>query len=213
MLSAEQWESEFQQQPFEAKGILFPENELNYFYQTPIDRDPDIVIAVCDPAESGEDFTSMPVAEVYGTEVYIVDVVFDDSPADVTKPECAKKIIDNKVADAVFESNNAGTYYSRDVDTILISQGYKCGIRTKRTISNKQTRIEFASDNVKKYFYFKHSSTYARNSQYAAFMKNLTTYTRSGKVKNDDAPDSVSLLENQLRMALGTKVEVIQRPF
>ena len=212
LLSAEQFESEFQQQPFEAKGLLFNKDELNYFFELPKDRDPDAIIAVGDTAESGSDSTSMPVAMIYGNAVYIVDVVFDDSPAEVTKPECAKCLIENKVASAVFESNNAGQYYARDVDQIIRERGYSVGIRTKRTISNKQTRIEFASDNIKKNFYFKHPSTYKRGSQYWNFMKEVTTYTRSGKVPHDDAPDSLSLLENEIRMLSGGKVEVFKRP-
>ena len=212
LLSAEQFESEFQQQPFEAKGLLFNKEELNYFFELPKDRDPDTIIAVGDTAESGSDSTSMPVAKIYGSDVYIVDVVFDDSPAEVTKPECAKCLIENKVASAVFESNNAGQYYARDVDQIIRERGYSVGIRTKRTISNKQTRIEFASDNIKKNFYFKHPSTYKRGSQYWNFMKEVTTYTRSGKVPHDDAPDSLSLLENEIRMLSGSKVEVFKRP-
>ena len=212
LLSAEQFESEFQQQPFEAKGLLFNKDELNYFFELPKDRDPDTIIAVGDTAESGSDSTSMPVAKIYGNDVYIVDVVFDDSPAEVTKPECAKCLIENKVASAVFESNNAGQYYARDVDQIIRERGYSVGIRTKRTISNKQTRIEFASDNIKKNFYFKHPSTYKRGSQYWSFMKEVTTYTRSGKVPHDDAPDSLSLLENEIRMLSGGKVEVFKRP-
>lgn len=213
LLSAEQFESEFQQQPFEAKGLLFNKDELNYFFELPKDRDPDTIIAVGDTAESGTDSTSMPVAKIYGSDVYIVDVVFDDSPAEVTKPECAKCLIDNRVASAVFESNNAGQYYARDVDQIIRERGYSVGIRTKRTISNKQTRIEFASDNIKKNFYFKHPSTYKRGSQYWNFMKEVTTYTRSGKVPHDDAPDSLSLLENEIRMLSGGKVEVFKRPY
>lgn len=213
LLSAEQFESEFQQQPFEAKGLLFNKDELNYFFELPKDRDPDTIIAVGDTAESGSDSTSMPVAMIYGNAVYIVDVVFDDSPAEVTKPECAKCLIENKVASAVFESNNAGQYYARDVDQIIRDRGYSVGIRTKRTISNKQTRIEFASDNIKKNFYFKHPSTYKRGSQYWNFMKEVTTYTRSGKVPHDDAPDSLSLLENEIRMLSGGKVEIFKRPY
>lgn len=212
LLSAEQFESEFQQQPFEAKGLLFNKDELNYFFELPKDRDPDTIIAVGDTAESGSDSTSMPVAMIYGNAVYIVDVVFDDSPAEVTKPECAKCLIENKVASAVFESNNAGQYYARDVDQIIRDRGYSVGIRTKRTISNKQTRIEFASDNIKKNFYFKHPSTYKRGSQYWNFMKELTTYTRSGKVPHDDAPDSLALLENEIRMLAGGKIEIFKRP-
>jgi predicted phage terminase large subunit-like protein len=212
MLSAEQFESEFQQQPFEAKGILFPEASLNRYFELPVDREPDSIIAVCDTADKGADYCSMPIAAVYGDEVYIVDVVFDDSPPEVTKPECAKALMDNLVVAGTFESNNAGTYFARDVQQILIDRKYVCNIRTKRTISNKQTRIEFASDNIIKHFYFKDPSLYARNSQYAMFMKQVTTYTRSGKVPHDDAPDSLSLLENELRGLVGAKVEVFKRP-
>lgn len=211
MLSAEQFESEFQQQPFEAKGILFPEASLNTYFELPVDRDPDTIIAVCDTADTGDDFCSMPIAYVYGSEVYIEDVVFDDSVPEVTKPECAKILIDHKVASAMFESNNAGTYFARDVQQILTDRKFMCSIRTKRTISNKQTRIEFASDNILKHFYFKHPSRYARNSQYAGFMKQVTTYTRSGKVPHDDAPDSLAMLENELRGLIGGKVEIFDR--
>lgn len=211
MLSAEQFESEFQQQPFEAKGILFPEASLNTYFELPVDRDPDTIIAVCDTADTGDDYCAMPIAYVYGSEVYIEDVVFDDSVPEVTKPECAKTLIDHKVASAMFESNNAGTYFARDVQQILTDRKFMCSIRTKRTISNKQTRIEFASDNIIKHFYFKHPSRYARNSQYAGFMKQVTTYTRSGKVPHDDAPDSLAMLENELRGLIGGKVEIFDR--
>jgi predicted phage terminase large subunit-like protein len=212
LLSAEQFESEFQQQPFEAKGLLFNKKELNYFIKPPVDRDPDAIIAVADTAESGSDSTSMPVAAIYGTEVYIIDVVFDDAPAEVTKPECANCLITNKVGEATFESNNAGVYFARDVAKMCEDRGYMIGIRTKRTVSNKQTRIEFAADTIKKHFFFKDPSTYERGSQYWAFMKEVTTYTRTGKVPHDDAPDSLSLLENEIRGLVGSKVEVMKRP-
>jgi len=211
MLSAEQFESEFQQQPFEAKGILFPVKDLNRYLELPVDRDADTVIAVCDTAEKGDDYCSMPIAAVYGEDAYIVDVVFDDSPPETTKPECAKALIENSVVSATFESNNAGTYFARDVQGLLTAENYVCNIRTKRTISNKQTRIEFASDTIIKHFYFKDESLYERNSQYAAFMKQVTTYTRSGKVPHDDAPDSLALMENELRGLIGVKPEILNR--
>lgn len=213
LLSAEQFESEFQQQPFEAKGLLFNKDELNYYFELPSDKDPDTVIAVCDTAESGSDSTAMVILKLYGEDVFVDDVVFDDSPADVTKPQCAKKLVEHKVSTAVFESNNAGAYYSRDVDALVKSLGGSVSVRTKRTISNKQTRIEFASDGIKKRFYFKDQSTYKRGSQYWNFMKEVTTYTRSGKVPHDDAPDVLSLAENELRMLVGSKVEVFKRPY
>lgn len=213
LLSPEQFESEFQQQPFEAKGLLFNKDELNYYINLPTDQEPDSVFAVCDTAESGDDSVSMPVAYLYGADVYIHDVVFDNSPPEVTKPECARCLIKNKVASATFESNNAGIYYARDVEELCEKMGYSISIRAKRTTANKQTKIEMASDNIKKRFWFKHPSKVKRGSQYWAFMRELTTYTRTGKVPHDDAPDSLAMLENELRSRLQPAVEVFQRPF
>ena len=213
LLDPEQFESEFQQQPFEAKGLLFNKKDLNYFFELPPDKDPDAVIAVCDTAEKGSDSTAMVVAAIYGEDIFIIDVVFDNSEPTVVKPQCADCLIRNKVVNATFESNNAGEYFAKDVAQIVRERSYSVSIRTKRTISNKQTRIEFASDGIKKRFYFRHPSTYDRKSQYADFMKEVTTYTRSGKVAHDDAPDALSLLENEIRRLDGGKVEVFKREF
>lgn len=212
ILSAEQFESEFQQQPFEAKGLLFHKDALNYYFELPVDRPPDAVIAICDTAEKGSDSTALVVLYLYGEEVYLADVVFDNATPEVTKPECANMLKKHLVGEATFESNNAGEYYARDVDELCKQLGLNISIRTKRTVSNKQTRIEFASDGIIRRFWFKHPSTYKRGSQYWAFMRELTTYTRSGKVPHDDAPDVLSLAENEIRTRVGSKVEVFKRP-
>ena len=213
LVTAQQWASQFQQEPFEAKGLLFPENDLNRYFDLPTDKDPDTVIAICDTAERGSDSTAMGIFKIYGDDVFLDDLVFDNSAPEVTKPQCAKKLVEHKVTTAIFESNNAGEYFARDVEKLVTQLGGKCSIRTKRTISNKQTRIEFASDGIIKHFYFKDKTKYDRGSQYWNFMREVTTYTRSGKVPHDDAPDMLSLAENQLRTLSAGKVEVIKRPW
>lgn len=217
MLSEEQFESEFQQQPFESKGVLFPPKDLNYYYDLPKDsagktKEPDTIIAVCDTAGKGTDSTSMPIGYIYGEDVYIEDVVFDNSRAEVVLPECCKKIIEHKVVSATFESNNGGEYFAKDVYNECKKMGYSFGLRTKRTLSNKQTRIEFASTNIIKHFYFKHPSLYSGGSQYGKFMREVTTYNRAGKVPHDDGPDSLSLMENEIRFIFRSNdVEIFKR--
>lgn len=208
-----QWASQFQQEPYEAKGILFPEDSLNRYFELPVDRDWDSCIAVCDTAESGSDSTAMVILKIYGEDIFVDDVVFDNSPAEVTKPQCARKLVEHKASVAVFESNNAGTYFCRDVEQLVKQLGGKCSFRTKRTVSNKQTRIEFASDGIIKHFYFKDKSKYERNSQYGMFMREMTTYTRSGRVPHDDAADVCSLAENELRNLGSGRAQVFARPF
>ena len=91
--------------------------------------------------------------------------------------------------------------------------GGRVSIRTRRTISNKQTRIEMASDGILKHFYFKDKSRYKPSDQYGQMMRELVTYTRTGKVKHDDSPDGLSLLENEIRNLTWGKAEVFKRPF
>lgn len=208
-----QWASQFQQEPFEAKGLLFPENELNRYFELPVDQEPDAIISVCDTAEGGGDSVMMPIAYIYGEDVFIEDCVFDNSTPEHTKPECAKKLVDHKVSVATFESNNAGSYFARDVEELVKKMGGRVSIRTRRTISNKQTRIEMASDGILKHFYFKDKSLYKPSDQYGQMMRELVAYTRTGKVKHDDSPDGLSLLENEIRNLTWGKAEVFRRPF
>lgn len=208
-----QWASQFQQEPFEAKGLLFPESELNRYFELPVDQEPDAIISVCDTAEGGGDSVMMPIAYIYGEDVFIEDCVFDNSTPEHTKPECAKKLVCHKVSVATFESNNAGSYFARDVEELVKKMGGRVSIRTRRTISNKQTRIEMASDGILKHFYFKDKSLYKPSDQYGQMMRELVTYTRTGKVKHDDSPDGLSLLENEIRNLTWGKAEVFKRPF
>lgn len=201
LVSEETWAAEFQQEPFEAKGRMFPKGELNRFIELPVDKEPDAIMAACDTADNGTDYCSMPVAYIYGHDVFIVDVVFDNSGTNHTKPECANMLIKHNVKTVVFESNSAGGYFGRDVMKLVKEQGGRCSDRYKFNCANKITRMENARDNIMRDYWFLDESKYERNSQYYLFMKNLTEMTRSGKVPHDDAPDSLSLLENEMRKA------------
>lgn len=199
LVTEETWAAEFQQEPFEAKGRMFGENELNYFEELPVDREPDAIMAACDSADKGEDSCAMVVGYVYGHEVFIVDVVFDNAGVQFTKPECANMLVKHNVKTVTFESNSAGEYFGRDVMEIVKNIGGRCSARYKFNCTNKITRMENARDNVIRDYYFRDFRKMDRTSQYYKFMKEFTTMTRSGKVKHDDAPDAIALFENEMR--------------
>lgn len=217
LVSEETWAAEFQQEPYEAKGRMFPEKELNYFEELPLDKDgktkePDAIMAACDSADKGEDSCSMPVGYVYGHEIYIVDVVFDNAGVQFTKPECANMLIKHNVKTVTFESNSAGEYFGRDVMEIVKSQGGRCSARYKFNCANKITRMENARDNIIRDYYFRDFTKMDRSSQYYKFMKELTTMTRSGKVRHDDAPDSLALFENEMRSGMVKPARIMPSP-
>ena len=70
-----------------------------------------------------------------------------------------------------------------------------------------------ASDGIMKHFWFKDRSLYAPSSQYALMLKELTTYTRTGKVPHDDSPDGLAMLENEVRNLSGNNVRIFARPY
>ncbi len=213
LVTEETWAAEFQQEPFEAKGRMFAEKELNYFEELPVDREPDAIMAACDSADKGEDSCCMPVGYVYGNEVYIVDVVFDNAGTQFTKPECANMLVKHNVKTVTFESNSAGEYFGRDVMDLVKNQGGRCSARFKYNCANKITRMENARDNIIRDYYFRDFRKMDRQSQYYKFMKELTTMTRSGKVKHDDAPDGIALFENEMRSGTVAKAEAAINPF
>lgn len=216
LLSKPQFMAEFQQEPFEAKGLIFPEEKLNRYFELPIDREPDGIISVCDTAEGKGDSVMMPVAYLYGTEVYIEDCVFSDAMPSFTKPDCANKLLKHKVQQATFESNQAGAYFCRDVEELVRARGGMTSFKIKYTTGNKETRIVTASDTILEHFWFKDASLYTPQSEYGQMIKALTSYTR--KVRNmknqhDDAPDGLALLENEIRRLSTSKMKVYDRFF
>ncbi len=213
LVTPETWAAEFQQEPYEAKGRLFPEDSLNYFDELPVDQEPDAIMAACDTAKDGGDYCSMPVGYIYGQDIFIVDVVYDNSGTAHTIPECAQMLLKHNVKTVVFESNSAGSFFGKDVMNIVQQENGRCSDRYKFNTANKITRMENAQLNIQKYFYFLHPSKYSRQSQYGQFMRDITTMTRNGKVKHDDAPDSIALFENELRSGMPSKAMIIKSPF
>ena len=212
LVTSMQWESQFQQRPYEAKGQLFPEDDLNRFFELPLER-PDAILAACDTADRGSDSVSMPIGYVYGEDVFVPDVVFNNYTPEYTKPECATKLVKHCVQKAQFESNSAGEYYAKDVEDLMKAQGGKTSITLKRTISNKAIRIEAESDRILKHFYFLDKSKYKPGSEYWAYIKELCAYVRTGKVSHDDAPDGTAMLSEMTRRISMPKAQSIERPF
>ena len=198
-----------QQNPIDREGLLFPENSLLLYERLPEDI-PDRVCFACDVAWGGGDYLSMPVAYVFGQDVYIHDVVHLNAPKDVTKPEVVQAIIQNHATGGFFEANNGGDEYAEDIKAALKNLNYRCDIRFGRvpTTQTKLDRIRSCVPEIKgtitdgSGYRLHFRSRHQRNEQYRLFMKHLTSFNQmhrlQGKQK-DDAPDALaSLVTNVL---------------
>ncbi len=190
------WNAEYMQNPIEAKGLLFPKADLSFFKKADLKGVPDGVVGACDVADTGDDDFSAPFGKIYGEKIFISDVLFTKDPVESTEPRLAQLIIDTKCDKIRIESNNGGRIFSLAVRKTVIAnnKNYRGEIQAKHTSKNKDTRILMKSGWIKKHCVFLAESEYARDSEYAKFMKSLTTYMRVGANKHDDAPDSLTIL-------------------
>ena len=191
------WMAEYMQEPYEAKGLLFPKSELKRFKKSDIDgRIPDGKIGATDVADEGDDYFGSPFADVFGTELFISSVVFTKEAVEITGPRLAQAIIDFGLDQMRIESNNGGKIFANDVWRLVkeADDFNKCIIQACPTTKNKQTRILMKSGWIKAHCHFLDESEYEKGSDYWWFMKWLNSYKKEGGNKHDDAPDSLTIL-------------------
>jgi len=194
------FDSLYQQNPTPKEGLLLPESDLNRFKLAQLQSEPDTKVAVCDIADEGSDSLSQPIGYIYGNDVYIVDIIFTKDPIEVTQPRVAAMLDEYGISKARFESNNGGKGYAQKVKEL--KQG-RTTIDWKHTSQNKHTKIIMNSGSVKQNFYFR--DDIENHPEYKQFMYELTHYPKNGKIKHDDAADSIAMMNEFISKPSGIK--------
>lgn len=206
------WRCLFMNQPIEREGLLYHEDELRRYFELP-EGEPDVVLGVVDCADGGGDYVVMPVAYGYGDDWYIEDCVCNNGLPEVTNELLIRKLLDHKVKQCQVESNSSGARVASDVAKGVKDRHGHTSVTTKRTQSNKETKIIVNSAWVKEHCLFKDSSQYTKKSEYADMIRWLTSYTVMGKNKHDDVPDAMAQLAEYIQSLAGRVVTVAKRPF
>ena len=202
----------FMQHGIEKDGLAFPADGLKYYNGILPDGQPDNIVFVNDVAWGGGDSLSMPIAYVYGADVYIHDWIFDKRDKSATKPRVVAKILQHKVKMGRTEANNGGDEYSDDVYRILRQEhGYSINMSHKKAPTNmaKLTRIEQHAPTIRE-FYFRDSN--CRDEDYRRAMGEVNGFSFTTKNLHDDAPDSLAMLADYLSNGIKS-VTVAKRPF
>lgn len=205
------WWAKYMGQPYIREGLLFPADELQYYNGVLPDGEPDRIVAVCDTAWGGGDSLSMPIAYVYGEDVYIQDVVFNAGDKEVTRPEVVAKLKKHHPHMVRFEANNGGDEYKDKVDELLRADGIRINLSAKKapTTQSKLARIIQYAPEIKRFYFLDEKS---RDREYRAFMQELTMFVQTGKNPHDDAPDSLGMLVDFMDKGQKT-AQVFKRPF
>lgn len=216
------WSAQYQGEPIERSGQLFPAESLMYFNGELPQKKVDKIIAPCDVAWGGGDAVSCPCLYVYKNginphdyDVYVPAVIFDYHDKEITQPRIAKLCIKWGIQQLQFERNSRGDEFGNDVNELLKKENYPITITDKPAPTNisKDGRIIQCSSDIKLRFHF--LSAPHRDKDYAMFMQNLLSYSANGGNKQkDDAPDSLAQGVDMLRTpVITTTYSVFRRPF
>mgnify|MGYP000145128696 FL=1 len=182
----------YMQQPVEREGLLFPEEKIMRYKELPTSKI-ERITAQADTKSTGTDFFVLPVLIKYeGKDLYYcVDCVCSSSPDYEAQYEnSANLLVDNKVEDCEFESNNGGDRVSLEVNKRVLKKGWICNISFRATETNKEARIYQCSNWILQHVVFKDKKLYTPKEPYGVMMSLLVQYSTSGKKQLDDVPDT-----------------------
>lgn len=205
------WSAKYQGKPYVREGLLFPAEALRY-YNGVLPESDFYKVAVCDVAWGGGDSLAMPFAYVTGDgDVYIHDVIFSKGSKDVTQPMIVNRTKEHTPHKERFEANNGGGEFAADLDRQLSSVGVRTNITTQRAPNNqsKVGRIIQYSPEIKRFYFVDKEH---RTPEYDEFMREVCTFSQTGKNPHDDAPDSLAMLADELYHG-SAQVEVRKRAF
>lgn len=206
------WLAQYMGEPIERDGSLFAPDEFRYYNgELPSDM-PDRIFTAVDPAFGGGDFVASPICFQYGNDIYVHDVVYDNSDKKVTVPLLVNAVERHNIAAMQIEANKSTEGYKDEVSNGLKAKELRINLTTKCAPTNKakEQRIFDKAPDIKERFIFRESGK--RSKPYELFMQNVFSFKITGKNKHDDAPDSLAMAAD---MAFGRshKVEIFKRPF
>lgn len=208
--------------PVERDGLVFNRENVSFYYNLPGEK-PDMIVGYADVTHGGDDYFSLPIGYVYGTEVYVEDVLFINKFGgdDGSRPFVRDIIIRNKATRVGVEKNNGGDFYSTLMQQDLADVGYRCHITTHNAPTNKAKRDRIlacqneikgiATENNTYRIYFKHPDTIKGNIQYQTAMQNLYKWNQNitaQKKQHDDFPDSLAGLITNVLGGMKSTVKV-----
>ena len=190
------WNAQYLGVPIEREGTVIAPDDLMYYNGELPETEPDRVFMAVDPAWGGGDFVASPCCYMYGDQIYVHDVVYDNGDKERTQPKLARMAADNNVTAIYVEATRTTAEYAEGIgDAYRKIKGKRVNIQTSMRKTKgavaKNDAIIAASPDIRNHFVFRASGY--RSKEYEQFMQNVFSFKILGKNKNDDAPDSLQM--------------------
>lgn len=174
-------------------GLLYP--KFKTFKDVEFSKE-NIRVAYIDTADEGKDFYSMPIVEIIGNKVYLIDVIYNQSRLTILEPLTISKINDLLIDTVIVETNKEGSLYIGN-----LKKQTKSNILGIKNSVKKETRILSQAGWLLDNLLIK--EPVHQNKEYRKFISDTLEYEINPHEKqHDDAPDSLSGLAKYLRIKL-----------
>lgn len=185
-----EWNALYMSDPVEREGLVFPEEELQYYWDLPSEK-PDAVLGKVDTKSEGTDDCVFWIGYQYGDKFYMDDVICDDSLPEVTTPRIVDKCIEHSVKMVDVESNLVGVPIAKEMRELIKKSHGITSISSTYTTKNKEIKILTNAGWIKRHCLFRAKDV--RTREYDKAMKLLCGFTKVSKKKKDDVPDCLSM--------------------
>jgi predicted phage terminase large subunit-like protein len=179
------------------EGIVFDRKELNFLHPSSLEKEKIIGrVGAMDTKLEGTDYFATIVGYVYSDHrVFIQDVIFSDESYLILEP-LSHRLLKEFRPSSLFkiETNAAGIIFYNNLRKKF--PNFNIVGQISPGTSSKLSRILLQERYIKNHFIFR--SDYKELPHYNRFMKNLTTFLRTGKSTHDDAADVCAMLSAAL---------------
>lgn len=184
---------QYQQNPKPKEGLLFPKEELKYYTPDLYPDQPEYKYMPVDPADEGGDDNAAPFAHLHGDRILIADVIYNTHGTDINGPRIVEEAVTGRYNQVEIEGVAGWRVFAKQVRTAINERYEDCEVRIiKSQHAGKETRIIAMHAFIKHHCYFLDTSLWS--PEYRKFMECLTSYSRTGTNKHDDAPDVMAIL-------------------
>lgn len=179
------FQANYYQKPLDVEGRLF--DKLKTYDKLP--EGTEGCIAYCDTADEGSDYLACVIGVIKDGEGYITDVYFTQDNMEITEPETARRLVENKVNNAKIESNNGGKGFARNVEKIIWDKYHtkQVNISWFHQTENKKARILTGSTFIINHVYFPEGW----DKKYPEFYAAVMGFSKEGKNKHDDGVEAL----------------------
>lgn len=191
IMGDEIFSANYDQEPIDIKGRLY--TSFKTYTELPKDASGHILGTVknyTDTADTGDDYLCSINYIEYNKEAYVINVLYTKAGMEITEPDTARMMYEDKVNVADIESNNGGRGFARNVERILRETYHTnhTSINTFHQSRNKQSRILSNSTWVMNHVYFPVNW----KDKWSEYHDSMVKYQKEGKNAHDDAQDATT---------------------